>query len=50
MGIICAPVYANIFMTEFEQKYNYPLIKEKSFLLLRNTMISLWYGPNLKNG
>ena len=35
MGIICAPAYANIFMAEFEQKYIYPLIKDKSFLFLR---------------
>ena len=35
MGTICAPAYANIFMTEFEQKYVYPLIKDKSILFLR---------------
>ena len=35
MGTICAPVYANIFMAEFEQKYIYPLIKDKSILFLR---------------
>ena len=35
MGTICAPAYANIFMAEFEQKYIYPLIKDKSILLLR---------------
>ena len=34
MGTICAPAYANIFMTEFEQKYVYPLIKDKSILFL----------------
>ena len=32
---ICAPAYANIFMAEFEQKYVYPLIKDKSILFLR---------------
>ena len=35
MGIICAPAYANIFMAEFEQKYIYSLIKDKSILFLR---------------
>ena len=35
MGTICAPAYANIFMAEFEQKYIYPLIKDKSFFFLR---------------
>ena len=30
----CAPAYANIFMAEFEQKYVYPLIKDKSILFL----------------
>ena len=35
MGKICAPAYANIFMGEFEQKYMYPLIKDKSILFLR---------------
>ena len=34
MGTICAPAYANIFMAEFEQKYIYPLIKDKSFFFL----------------
>ena len=29
MGTICAPAYANIFKAEFEQKYIYPLIKDK---------------------
>ena len=45
---ICAPAYANIFMAEFEQKYVYPLIKDK-FLCYAILMISLWYEPNLKN-
>ena len=35
MVTICAPAYANIFMAEFEQKYIYPLIKDKSVLFLR---------------
>ena len=32
MGTICAPAYVNIFMAEFEQKYVYSLIKDKSIL------------------
>ena len=32
MGRICAPAYENIFMAEFEQKYVYPLMKDKSIL------------------
>ena len=35
MGTICTPAYVNIFMAEFEQKYVYPLIKDKSVLFLR---------------
>ena len=35
MGAICTPTYANIFMTEFHQKYIYVLIKNKSILFLR---------------
>ena len=35
MGTICAPAYANIFMAEFEQKYVYLLINDKSILFLR---------------
>ena len=35
MDTICVPAYANIFMAEFEQKYVYPLIKDKSILFLR---------------
>ena len=34
MGTICASAYANIFPAEFEQKYIYPLIKDKSILFL----------------
>ena len=34
MGTICAPAYVNIFVAEFEQKYVYPLIKDKSILFL----------------
>ena len=35
MGTICALAYANIFMAEFEQKYIYSLIKDKSIPFLR---------------
>ena len=35
LWIQCAPAYANIFMAEFEQKYIYPLTKDKSILFLR---------------
>ena len=46
MGTICAPTYANIFMAKFEQKYIY---KTNQFVSYSTLMISLWYGPNLKN-
>ena len=49
MGTACAPAYANIFMTELEQKYINLLIKDKSIVFYTILMISLWYGPNLKN-
>ena len=35
MGTICAPSYANMFMSEFEVKYIYPLIKNKYLIYLR---------------
>ena len=35
MGTICASAYENIFIAEFEEKYIYPLIKDKSILFLR---------------
>ena len=34
MGTISAPAYANIFMSEFQEKYIYPLIKNKSVIYL----------------
>ena len=49
MGTTCAPAYANIFMTELEKKYINLLIKDKSIVFYTILMISLWYGPNLKN-
>ena len=30
MGYMCAPTYANIFMSECEERFIYPLIKNKS--------------------
>ena len=35
MGTICPPSYTNIFMSEFEEKHIYPLIKNKSAIYLR---------------
>ena len=40
MVTICAPAYANIFMAEFEQKYIYPLRKDKSIFSRYNDDIS----------
>ena len=37
MGTICVPTYAKIFMSEFEEKYIYPLIKNKSSSYLHFT-------------
>ena len=34
MGTICVSSYANIFMSEFEEKYIYPLIRDKSVIYL----------------
>ena len=35
MGTVCAPSYANIFLTRFENKNIYPLINNKEGLYLR---------------
>ena len=35
MGTIGAPSYANIFLSEFEEKQIYPLLKNKSVIYLR---------------
>ena len=35
MGTICAPDYANIFKANFELKYIYPYIKDKTKIFLR---------------
>ena len=44
MGTICAPSYVNIFMSKFEEKYIYPLIKEKSVLCWHyiNNIFIVW--------
>ena len=34
MGTICVSSYANIFMSEFEEKHIYPLIRDKSVIYL----------------
>ena len=38
-----------IFMAEFEQRHIYRLTKTNQFFSYAVLMISLWYGPNLKN-
>ena len=45
MGYMCAPTYANIFMSEFEERFIYPLIKNKSSSYLGFKTIFLWCGP-----
>ena len=35
MGTICSPSYASIFMSEFEEKHIYLLMKSKSVIYLR---------------
>ena len=46
MGSICAPSYANIFMAEFEKKYIYPNIQNKSKMFLRyiDDIFMIWTG------
>ena len=47
MGTICAPSYENIFMSELEEKYIYPLIKNKSAIYLRyiDDIFMVWTKP-----
>ena len=46
MGTICAAAYANIFMANFELKYIYPYIKDKTKMFLRsiNDLFMIWAG------
>ena len=46
MGTKCAPCYANLFMGEFEEKFIYPRIKEKSLIYLRyiDDIFMVWTG------
>ena len=46
MGTICAPAYGNIFMTNFELKYIYQYIKDKTKVLLRfiDDLFMIWTG------
>ena len=44
VGTICTPTYANIFMSEFKERYIYPPIKNKSNSYLRfiNYIFMIW--------
>ena len=44
----CAPAYANILMTEYKQKYIYPLIKDKSIPFLRYTDVFMVWTKSEK--
>ena len=46
MGTICAPAYANVFMANFELKYIYPCIKDKTKMFLRfiDDLFLIWTG------
>ena len=46
MVTICAPAYANIFMANFELKYIYPYIKDKTKMFLRfiDDLFMIWTG------
>ena len=46
MGTICAPAYANIFMTQFEKQHIYLYIKNKSILYLQyiDNIFMIWTG------
>ena len=45
MGTICAPAYADIFMTQFEKQHIYPYIKNKSLCLRYiNNIFMIWTG------
>ena len=46
MGTICASIYANIFMANFELKYIYLYIKDKTKMFLRflDDLFLIWTG------
>ena len=46
MDTICATAYAHIFMTNFELKYIYPYIKDKTkmFLMFIDDLFMIWTG------
>ena len=46
MGTICAAAYANIFMANFELKYIYRYIKDKTKMFLRfiDDLFMIWTG------
>ena len=50
MGTICSPVYANIFMAQFEKQHIYSYIKNKSILYLRyiDDVFMVWTGTKQK--
>ena len=50
MGTICAPAYANIFMTNFELKYIYPYIRDKTEMFFKfiDDLFMIWTGSEQK--
>ena len=46
MGTVCAPSYANLFLTQFEYKHIYPYIKDMARLYLTYTddIFIVWKG------
>ena len=46
MGTKCAPIYANLFMSKFEESKIYPLIKDKCKTYLRfiDDIFMIWSG------
>ena len=46
MGTICAPAYTDIFMANFELKYIYPYLKDKTKMFLRfiDDLFMIWTG------
>ena len=50
MGTICAPTEANIFISEFEERYISSIfsLKTNPGAICASSTIFLWYGPNQK--